>query len=234
MKYTELYEVNAEFVEELTQIARYDGIGDALDMLGRYKRHNMYSDPLLAKWFKQNAKQIANYAVGDIRDELGTAGIMYEASQIENAGIVLPNVTLTWYIRDMMPSLARHLTNMLDNNPGGAVNCMVGLKKYHDIDIQRYIPHDLIARIVIDCIIANNVRAAINALKGILGADNSVSVEYLNAYKYDIIKSFLYQLQRSDPWETMVIYETIQDLIDMGINWPELKRISKSIAPEKK
>lgn len=234
MKYTELYEVSDRFIEELDDVAEYGGIQDALEMLSRNKsRINVYRDPLMAAWFKQNAGRIANYAVGEILAE-GTAGIRYEASIITNAGIDLPDRTLTWYIQNMMPELVRHLASMAEDNSTGAANSMIGLKQYHGIDTKRYVTQDMLARIVADCIIDNHVGAAIKTLKSVLGATDATVREYLNEYKREIITSLLKDLKDADNWEILVIADAVKDLLSMGIEWRELDIINNSLIAMKK
>jgi hypothetical protein len=234
MKFTELYEVSNLYIEELDDVAEYGGIRDALEMLSRSRsRIDVYRDPLMAEWFKQNAGRIANYAVGEIMAE-GTAGIRYEASIITNAGISLPDRTLTWYIQNMMPKLVRHLASMADDNSTGAANSMIGLKQYHGIDIKRYVTQDMLARIVADCIIDNHVGAAIKTLKSVLGASDTTSIEYLNNYKREIITSFIKDMKEADRWELLELADAVKDLQTMGIKWPELTIIADSIAADKK
>ena len=230
MKFAELYEVSADYIEELDEVTEYGGIADALDMLnGTRRRSNIYNDPLLAAWFKKNAADIARYAVREIR--IGEPlGIRSEASLISGAGIELPDLTLTWHIRNMIPQLAISIEHLAERDPTGAANGMIGLKQYHDIDIKRYVKPETIIRIVTDCIIHKHIGAAIKTLKAVLDADDAATVAYLNAYRRDVVKALLADMRHGDEWELSVLKGTVQDLESIGINWSELKIISDSLA----
>jgi hypothetical protein len=235
MKFAELYEVSERYIEELERVTEYGSIQDALLWLGEKSKPygGIYKDPLLAAWFKKHADPIAEYAVREIRNE-EPLGIRYEATVITNAGIDLPDRTLTWYIRNMMPELSTKLTRMADRNPSGAANGMVGLKKYHDIDVKRYVNPETIIRIITDCIIHKEIGAAISTLKIVIGDDPTVSMKYLNAHKSIVVKSLLINMREGDEWDREVIKDAVNNLLSMGITWPDLKVLQTSLYANKK
>jgi len=235
MKFAELYEVSDRYIEELERVTEYGGIYDALTWLGQKSRPygGILTDPLLAAWFKKYADPIAQFAVREIHDE-EPLGIRYEATVITTAGIDLPDRTLTWYIRNMMPELVTKLERMADHNPSGAASGMVGLKTYHDIDVKRYVNPETIIRIITDCIIHKEIGAAISTLKIVIGDDPAVSMEYLNAHKSAVVKSLLINMREGDEWDREVIKDAVNNLLSMGITWPDLRIIQTSLTANKK
>ena len=235
MKFAELYEVSDRYIEELNSITENGSIYDALIWLGEKSRPygGILKDPLLAAWFKEYADSIAQFAVREIHDE-EPLGIRYEATVITTAGIDLPDRTLTWYIQNMMPELSTKLTRMADQNPSGAANGIVGLKKYHDIDVKRYVNTETIIRIITDCIIHKEIGAAISTLKIVIGDDPAVSMEYLNAHKSAVVKSLLINMRDGDAWDLEVVKDAVNNLQSMGIAWPDLKILQTSLTANKK
>ena len=235
MKFAELYEVSDRYIEELNSITENGSIYDALTWLGEKSRPygGILKDPLLAAWFKEYADSIAQFAVREIHDE-EPLGIRYEATVITTAGIDLPDRTLTWYIQNMMPELSTKLTRMADQNPSGAANGIVGLKKYHDIDVKRYVNTETIIRIITDCIIHKEIGAAISTLKIVIGDDPAVSMEYLNAHKSAVVKSLLINMRDGDAWDLEVVKDAVNNLQSMGIAWPDLKILQTSLTANKK
>ena len=235
MKFAELYEVSDRYIEELNSITENGSIYDALTWLGEKSRPygGILKDPLLAAWFKEYADSIAQFAVREIHDE-EPVGIRYEATVITTAGIDLPDRTLTWYIQNMMPELSTKLTRMADQNPSGAANGIVGLKKYHDIDVKRYVNTETIIRIITDCIIHKEIGAAISTLKIVIGDDPAVSMEYLNAHKSAVVKSLLINMRDGDAWDLEVVKDAVNNLQSMGIAWPDLKILQTSLTANKK
>ena len=235
MKFAELYEVSDRYIEELNSITENGSIYDALIWLGEKSRPygGILKDPLLAAWFKEYADSIAQFAVREIHDE-EPLGIRYEATVITTAGIDLPDRTLTWYIQNMMPELSTKLTRMADQNPSGAANGIVGLKKYPDIDVKRYVNTETIIRIITDCIIHKEIGAAISTLKIVIGDDPAVSMEYLNAHKSAVVKSLLINMRDGDAWDLEVVKDAVNNLQSMGIAWPDLKILQTSLTANKK
>ena len=235
MKFAELYEVSERYIEELERVTEYGGIKDALVWLGEKSKPygGILKDSLLAAWFKKYADPIAEYAVREIREE-EPLGISYESSVIKNAGIELPDRTLTWYIRNMMPELVPKIERIADYNPAGAARAIVGLKQQHNIDVKRYMDPETIIRIVTDCIIRKDVGPGITALRHILSTDTALPTAYLNRHKTAIVKSLLANVRHGDEWDYTIINDAITNLESIGVNWPEFKIIRDSITSTKK
>jgi len=235
MKFAELYEVSDRYMAELDRVTEYGGIRDALALLAarNLPRGSVYKDPLIAAWFKKHASDIADYAVREIR-EAEPLGISYESNVISNAGIELPDRTLTWYIQNMMPELVPKIERIAEYDPAGAARAMTGLKQLHGIDIKRYVNPETVVRIITDSIIRKDVGPGISALRHVLSVDTALPIAYLNKHKTAVIKSLLANMREGDQWEYEIVNDVVNNLQAMGADWPEFKIIKDSIKASKK